>query len=290
APATSERGTCAPSVNRRSSTAAGSSRPSSTRSAGTGSSRRSASAATGPSSCSMVALRLEAAVRSVRRAAISSGRTRGAAVGVWVDMATIVHQPPAPIPERGWRTCAGPVVGAGRRQRMRAGRASERLADLTAPLTRRDCLTHVETRPPRDGRQGSFPEWADPRLVTHLAQRGITAPWIHQEQAARLAHTGRDVVLATATASGKSLAYLLPVLTAIGARELDPEERRATALYLSPTKALAADQLTNIAAMADGAGIRDARVAVYDGDTPSEQRRWVRRHGTVVLTNPDMLH
>src|SRR5699024_8809873 len=87
-----------------------------------------------------------------------------------------------------------------------------------------------------------------------------------------------------------SLAYLLPVLTAIGARELDPEERRATALYLSPTKALAADQLTNIAAMADGAGIRDARVAVYDGDTPSEQRRWVRRHGTVVLTNPDMLH
>ncbi|HLQ80885.1 MAG TPA: DEAD/DEAH box helicase [Brachybacterium sp.] len=173
---------------------------------------------------------------------------------------------------------------------MRAGRASELLADLTAPLTRRDCLTHVETRPPRDGRQGSFPEWADPRLVAHLAQRGITAPWIHQEQAARLAHTGRDVVLATATASGKSLAYLLPVLTAIGARELDPEERRATALYLSPTKALAADQLTNIAAMADGAGIRDARVAVYDGDTPSEQRRWVRRHGTVVLTNPDMLH
>ena len=127
-------------------------------------------------------------------------------------------------------------------------------------------------------------------LVQHLAERGITAPWIHQEQAAQLAHGGQDVVLATATASGKSLAYLLPVLTAIGAREHDPEARRATALYLSPTKALAADQLTNITAMADGAGIRDARVAVYDGDTPAEQRRWVRRHGTVVLTNPDMLH
>ena len=101
---------------------------------------------------------------------------------------------------------------------MRAGRASELLSDLSAPLTRRDCLTHVERRPARPGRRGSFPEWTDPRLVLHLAERGITAPWIHQEQAGRLAHDGQDVVLATATASGKSLAYLLPALTAIGAR------------------------------------------------------------------------
>ena len=173
---------------------------------------------------------------------------------------------------------------------MRAGRASELLADLSAPLIRHGCLTHVERRPAREGRRGSFPEWTDPRLVLHLAERGITAPWIHQEQAARLAHDGQDVVLATATASGKSLAYLLLTLTAIGAREIDPGAPRATALYLSPTKALAADQLTNITALADGAGIRDARIAVYDGDTPAEQRRWVRRHGTVVLTNPDMLH
>src|SRR5699024_10250429 len=121
-------------------------------------------------------------------------------------------------------------------------------------------------------------------------EQGIAAPWIHQEEDAQLAHDGRDVVLSTATASGKSLAYLLPVLTAVGARELDPDSRRATTLYLSPTQALAADQLTNITAMPGGAGIRDARVAVYDGYTPTEQRRWVRRHGTVVLTNPDMLH
>lgn len=173
---------------------------------------------------------------------------------------------------------------------MRAGRAGELLADLSAPLMRRDCLTHIERMPARAGRRGTFPEWTDPRLITHLVGRGITAPWIHQEQAARLAHDGQDVVLATATASGKSLAYLLPVLTAVGAREYEPESRRATALYLSPTKALAGDQLTNITAMADGAGIRDARVALYDGDTPAEQRRWVRRHGTIVLTNPDMLH
>lgn len=179
---------------------------------------------------------------------------------------------------------------AGSEERMRAGAAEDLLADLTAPLTRRTCLTHVERRPARAGRRGSFPGWADPRLVQHLGERGITAPWIHQEQAAQRAHDGQDVVLATATASGKSLAYLLPVLTAIGAREHDYLAPRATTLYLSPTKALAADQLTNITAMADGAGIRDARVAVYDGDTPAEQRRWVRRHGTVVLTNPDMLH
>ena len=77
---------------------------------------------------------------------------------------------------------------------MRAGRASELLADLSAPLIRHGCLTHVERRPAREGRRGSFPEWTDPRLVLHLAERGITAPWIHQEQAARLAHDGQDVV------------------------------------------------------------------------------------------------
>ncbi|MFC0675601.1 DEAD/DEAH box helicase [Brachybacterium hainanense] len=173
---------------------------------------------------------------------------------------------------------------------MRPGRAHDLLRDLSQPPTRRGCITHVEDLPRREGRTGRFPEWTDPRLLEHLADRGITAPWIHQEQAARLAHVGRNVVLSTATASGKSLAYLLPALTAIGERSLDPAARRATVLYLSPTKALAADQMTNIVSLADGAGIRDARVAVFDGDTPTEMRRWIRRHGSFVLTNPDMLH
>ncbi|PWH06511.1 DEAD/DEAH box helicase [Brachybacterium endophyticum] len=173
---------------------------------------------------------------------------------------------------------------------MRTGRADELLRELSAPLQRRTCLTHVEHVPARPGRTGAFPEWTDPRLIEHLAAGGITAPWTHQEQAARLAHDGSHVVLSTATASGKSLAYLLPSLSAIGARELDATAPRATALYLAPTKALAADQLTNITGLADGAGLRAARVAVYDGDTPTEQRRWIRRHGSFVLTNPDMLH
>lgn len=173
---------------------------------------------------------------------------------------------------------------------MHHDRAADLLRHLSAPLLRKDCLLHVEERPARPGRTGEFPSWLDPRLCRHLEDGGISAPWTHQEQAANLAASGQHVVLATATASGKSLAYLMPILSAIGARELDASAPRATALYISPTKALAADQLTNITAMADKAGIRDARVAVYDGDTPTEQRRWIRRHGTVVLTNPDMLH
>lgn len=173
---------------------------------------------------------------------------------------------------------------------MRAGRAEQLLADLAAPVGRHGCLTHVERLPQRAGRRGAFPQWTDPRLLEALAARGITAPWIHQEEAAELAWAGRDTVLATATASGKSLAYLLPVLTAVGRRQLDPSAPRATALYIAPTKALAADQLTNISALAAEAGIRDARPAAYDGDTPAEQRRWIRRHGSIVLTNPDMMH
>ncbi len=164
------------------------------------------------------------------------------------------------------------------------------LKRLSGQEGRRGCLTHVEHLPPREPRFGAFPEWLDPRLRKHLEADGITAPWIHQERAARLAYEGTDVVLATSTASGKSLAYLMPILSAVGARELDLAAPRATALYLAPTKALAADQLTNMEALGVGAGLRDARIAVYDGDTPSEQRRWVRRHATVVLTNPDMLH
>lgn len=173
---------------------------------------------------------------------------------------------------------------------MRTGRAADLLQELSEPLTRRGCLTHVERLPRREGRTGDWPEWADPRLIEHLRERGVERPWTHQQQAAELAHAGRHVVISTATASGKSLAYLLPALTAIGERSLDPARRRATVLYLSPTKALAADQLTNITAMAEGAGIHEARVATFDGDTPTEQRRWIRRHGSFVLTNPDMLH
>ena len=86
--------------------------------------------------------------------------------------------------------------------------------------------------------------------------------------------------MATGTASGKSLAYQLPVLAAFAA------DRRATALYLSPTKALAADQLRALAAL----GLPDVRAAPFDGDTPLAERDWARQHGRWLFSNPDMLH
>ncbi|MBG0814017.1 DEAD/DEAH box helicase [Planomonospora sp. ID82291] len=102
--------------------------------------------------------------------------------------------------------------------------------------------------------------------------------WPHQAEAAGLARHGRNVIIATGTASGKSLAYQVPALNSV----LDG----GTALYLTPTKALAADQLRALEAL-DVPGLR---AAAYDGDTPYEERAWIRRHANYVLTNPDMLH
>jgi DEAD/DEAH box helicase domain-containing protein len=145
---------------------------------------------------------------------------------------------------------------------------------------RAERITHVEHVPAREGRQGDWPGWAAPLLVDRLRLAGVQQPWEHQVAAAELARGGSSVVLATGTASGKSLAYLLPVLTAL------LEDDRAAALYLSPTKALATDQLRAVRSL----NLAAVRAATYDGDTPREERDWVRRHGRLVLTNPDMLH
>ena len=115
---------------------------------------------------------------------------------------------------------------------------------------------------------------------------GITHLWSHQREAADLAWAGEHVVLATGTASGKSLGYLLPSLTAVLDGRSVGAGRSATALYLSPTKALAADQLARIESWA----IPGIRAATYDGDTPRDERRWVREHADVVLSNPDLVH
>ena len=141
-------------------------------------------------------------------------------------------------------------------------------------------LTHVETLPARAGSSVPWPEWVPETLVARLAARGVAAPWRHQEQAASAAHAGRSVVVATGTASGKSLAYQLPGLTSLLADE------RARVLYLSPTKALAGDQLRALEEFA----LPQLRAATFDGDTPYDERDWVRAHANWVLTNPDMLH
>ncbi|MEU8821431.1 DEAD/DEAH box helicase [Actinoplanes sp. NPDC048796] len=141
-------------------------------------------------------------------------------------------------------------------------------------------ITHIENLPARTGRTAPWPEWAAADLVSALTAHGIKSPWEHQAAAATMAHSGTHVVIATGTGSGKSLAYQLPALT----RLLD--DPRATALYLSPTKALAADQLRAVARL----GLSGVRPATYDGDTSREEREWIRQHSRLILTNPDMVH
>ncbi len=154
------------------------------------------------------------------------------------------------------------------------------LEQLLLDPSRADRVTHVQHVPARTGRRGCWPPWVPPLLVDRLALGGVTAPWEHQVAAAELAWAGQSVVVATGTASGKSLAYLLPVLSTLLTDE------RATALYLAPTKALATDQLRAVRAL----NLMAVRAATYDGDTPRDERDWVRAHGQLVLTNPDMLH
>ncbi len=156
---------------------------------------------------------------------------------------------------------------------------------LTAP-GRRDRVTHVERVPARAGQQTDWPDWVPDVLVERLRAAGVERPWAHQVAAAEHARAGRSVVVSTGTASGKSLAYLLPCLTAVLEGTTAAHGRGATVLYLAPTKALAADQLRAIRAL-DLPGVR---AATFDGDTPTGERDWIRAHAQYVLTNPDMLH
>ncbi|GAA1166115.1 DEAD/DEAH box helicase [Streptomyces rhizosphaericus] len=143
--------------------------------------------------------------------------------------------------------------------------------------------------PPRPGTHADWPSAIRPEVINAIRAVGIDRPWVHQARTAEHALRGESVVVATGTASGKSLAYLAPVLSTLLDGSEEPSGRGTTALYLSPTKALAADQRRAVADLTAplGTGIR---AAVYDGDTPVEEREWVRQYANYVLTNPDMLH
>jgi DEAD/DEAH box helicase domain-containing protein len=173
-----------------------------------------------------------------------------------------------------------------------SARVLERLVSGPARAAR---VLHVEELPARAAHVIEWPAWLDQRVIDAYARLGISAPWAHQAQAAELAHGGRCVIVSTGTASGKSMAYQLPVLhalvsgagpgadsAALQARSPDP----ATALYLSPTKALAADQLRSLADL----GLPQVLAATYDGDTPYEERAWIKAHANLVLANPDLVH
>ena len=146
-------------------------------------------------------------------------------------------------------------------------------------------LRHVADLPPRQGRPQAWPQWADPDVVRAFIDRGIESLWSHQLAAANLARDGRHVVLSTGTASGKSLAYQLPILTAL------KENPRARALYLSPTKALGHDQLRSAIALTEAVpGLANVAPSSYDGDSPGEVRRFARERSRWIFSNPDMIH
>ncbi|MGH3123758.1 MAG: DEAD/DEAH box helicase, partial [Streptosporangiaceae bacterium] len=132
--------------------------------------------------------------------------------------------------------------------------------------------------PAREGQRAAWPGWAPAAVTEAFSRRGVPAPWAHQAAMASHARDGRHVIIATPAASGKSLGYLLPALTGV--------LEGGTALYLAPTRALAADQLR----VASELAVPGVRPAVVDGDTPMAARDWARSHANYLLTTPDMLH
>src|SRR3954451_16347395 len=143
-----------------------------------------------------------------------------------------------------------------------------------------DELAYLATEPAREAELVDLPPGLDRRVRQALAAQGIDRLYSHQAHAWLAAAHGRNLIVTTGTASGKTLAFNLPVLDAI-ARE--PKHR---ALYLYPTKALAQDQLRGLTEL----GVPRVRAAIYDGDTPGERRWQIRKWANVILTNPDMLH
>ena len=152
-------------------------------------------------------------------------------------------------------------------RRWQAGRGEGELVHLER-FAERDPIT-APPDPPLPG-----------ALEERLRERGIEHLYRHQVAGIRRIREGRHTVLVSGTSSGKTLTYQVPIV------ERALEDPRTTALLLYPTKALAQDQLGSLQRYR----LPGVTAATYDGDTPDEQRRWVRRHATAVLTNPDMLH
>src|ERR1700734_3491923 len=157
------------------------------------------------------------------------------------------------------------------------------LVALTARYRADEVLTAVKHFPAREAVYRAMPAWVRPELVAAYRAKKIEQLYSHQAAAAEMARSGKNFVVVTPTASGKTLCYNLPILNAI----LENADTRA--LYLFPTKALAQDQLTELNDLATR--VEDQfGVFTYDGDTPGDARRAIRERGHVILTNPDMLH
>ena len=207
------------------------------------------------------------------------------------------------------------------------------LPELSLTSALPEQITHVHTIPAREAKHAPWPQWMHPRVVEAFESLGIAEPYAHQVAAAQAAHAGLDaaleasaarygwqagrveagapahaegaksagghVIVATGTASGKTLSYLMPTLDAVyraSCGELvsstsaysrtENLNNRANILYISPAKALSADQLTALTSY----NLPGLYPASYDGDTPTGERRWIREHANFILTTPDMLN
>lgn len=174
------------------------------------------------------------------------------------------------------------------------------LTDMAIPqwLVGDERIVHHDHRPARAGELAAWPDWLPHDVRASVAAAGISAPWRHQRELADLVHGGHHAAICTSTASGKTLAYLLPVMAATASAEPSLgrpvadrrnrliSRRQHTALYLSPTKALAHDQMR----AAQELGPEGWRVTTLDGDSDQAERRFARERAEFVLTNPDMLH
>ena len=158
-------------------------------------------------------------------------------------------------PGTGGVSTPAPVPVAGTPENGSIPATLERL--ISVPASRAERVTHVRVVPARDAEHAEWPEWVDEAVVHGFREAGgVPRPWRHQVAAAEAARAGRHVTLATGTASGKSMEFQLPALTAI-------RENAGTTLYLAPTKALAADQLRRLTRL-DVPGVR---AGLLDGDT-----------------------
>jgi DEAD/DEAH box helicase domain-containing protein len=146
-----------------------------------------------------------------------------------------------------------------------------------------ECITHVEYLPAKEAQFVDFPEGVDQAVRQLFSKRGIEKLYSHQAESIKQTLAGKNVVVVTPTASGKTLCYNIPVLNSI---LTGPDTR---ALYLFPTKALAQDQMEELYQLVQLSG-KDIKTFTYDGDTPQDARRAIRAQGHVVVTNPDMLH
>lgn len=171
--------------------------------------------------------------------------------------------------------------------------ADRLIAHLRRVGVRDSRLVHMERIPERPERTASWPDWVNPEVRRVFESRGVASLWSHQRDALDAIDAGNHLVLSTGTGSGKSLPAWVPILSSLvdEAKEtsLAAHRSRPTCLYLAPTKALGADQLSSLNRLVAELD-EPIRLAPADGDTLSEAKRWARAHADIVFSNPDYLH